>query len=374
MTRPTGPGERSLRSPPTSIVTMTPKILMQVRPQVHAELRHWIDRARKIPDPELRKQALASIATKSFHCEGGGMYGLLAGARSHDAVRFIVAYQTISDYLDNLCDRSTSLDPDDFRLLHTSMRDALTPGSGPDDYYRLRDEQDDGGYLAALVTTCHEVLAALPAYEAIAPHLLELVEHYSSLQVYKHVRPEDRVPLLEAWFEEQRDALPPMAWYEFAACSGSTLGIFCLVSRACQEDCTPALAQRMRNAYFPWVQGLHILLDYLIDQEEDRRGGDLNFCSYYPDEQEMVARISHFYRRANASVSGLPDARFHRLITKGLLGIYCSDKKVHSQKDVRLAARKLAPLSGTGGVFFYFACWTYRRMAVSDPRSGHRSR
>src|SRR5660397_104565 len=138
---------------------MTPKILFQVRPCVRAHLRHWIDQARKIPSPELRKQALASSADKTFHCEGGGIYGLLAGDCSREAIRFIVAYQTISDYLDNLCDRSTSLDPDHFRLLHTSMRHALTPGAEPDDYYRLGDEQDDGGYLSALVATCQAVLA-----------------------------------------------------------------------------------------------------------------------------------------------------------------------------------------------------------------------
>ena len=48
MTRPTGRDERSFLPPPTNIVTMTWKILAQVRPQVHAELRHWIDRARKM--------------------------------------------------------------------------------------------------------------------------------------------------------------------------------------------------------------------------------------------------------------------------------------------------------------------------------------
>ncbi|MCJ7832101.1 MAG: tetraprenyl-beta-curcumene synthase family protein [Actinobacteria bacterium] len=346
---------------------------MQVRPQVHEELRHWTDRARKIPSPELREQALASIATKAFHCEGGGIYGLLAGSRTREAVRFIVAYQTISDYLDNLCDRGTSLDPEDFALLHTSMRDALTPGAEVGDYYAQREERDDGGYLAALVATCQEVLAVLPGYEVIAPHLYELVEYYCSLQVNKHVSVEERVPRLQAWFEEQEAGLPPMSWYEFGACSGSTLGIFCLVARACQPDCTPVVAKRIRDAYFPWVQGLHILLDYLIDQDEDRRAGDLNFCTYYPDDREMVARLSHFYREANVSVSALPDARFHRLITKGLLGIYCSDRKVHAQPDVRLAARKLAPLGGVGGVFFYFVCWAYRRMAVSDPQSGHRA-
>ncbi|HEY5528081.1 MAG TPA: tetraprenyl-beta-curcumene synthase family protein [Thermoleophilia bacterium] len=357
---------RAQAPPPTNVLTMTAKVFLQVRPQVHEHLQHWVGQARKIPSPELQKQALASIAGKTFHCEGGGIYGLLAGDRYREAIRFIVAYQTISDYLDNLCDRGTSLDPDDFRLLHSSMRHALTPGAKLDDYYRLRDERDDGGYLAGLVMTCQEVLAGLPAYKLIAPHLVELADYYCALQVYKHVRPEERVLLIQTWFDEHKSAFPPMTWYEFSACCGSTLGIFCLAAHACREDCTALLARTTRDAYFPWVQGLHILLDYLIDQDEDRRGADLNFCSYYPDHREMLARLSHFYRQANLSVSALPYTRFHRLINRGLLGIYCADKKVYQQKEVRVAARKLVLQGGTEGLFFYLVCWLYRRAAASD--------
>ena len=312
-------------APPTNILTMTPKIFFEVRPCVHAHLRHWTGRARTIPSPELRKQALASIADKTFHCEGGGIYGLLAGDRCRDVVRFIVAYQTISDYLDNLCDRSTSLDPDDFRALHASMRDALTPAAEPGDYYRFRAGHDDGGYLSALVKTCQQVLGGLPAYVVIAPHLYEPADYYCALQVCKHVCVEERVPLLQAWFGEHARPVPPMAWYEFAACSGSTLGVFCLVAHAGHRGCTAELAREIRDAHFPWVQGLHILLDYFIDQEEDRRAGDLNFCSYYRDQQEMVTRLSHFYRHADLSVCALPYARFHRLVNKGLLAVYCAD-------------------------------------------------
>ena len=68
-----------------------------VLPRVHRYLSEWKDRARGIPDPELRKQALMSIDTKTFHCEGGSLYGLLAGAMKDDAIRFIVAYQTVSE-------------------------------------------------------------------------------------------------------------------------------------------------------------------------------------------------------------------------------------------------------------------------------------
>ncbi|WP_156112710.1 DUF2600 family protein, partial [Halobacillus sp. BBL2006] len=97
------------------------KVYRRIFPAVHQELNYWIERAQAIPNDELRTQALSSIEDKTFHCEGGSIYAVLAGDNWKDAIRFIVAYQTISDYLDNLCDRSTSMDPTDFRMLHQSM-------------------------------------------------------------------------------------------------------------------------------------------------------------------------------------------------------------------------------------------------------------
>ena len=366
------------------MLTMAAGALCRVLPEVETHLQGWRARAEEIPSPDLRTQALASIDTKAFHCAGGGMYGLLAGERRPEAIRFIVAYQTISDYLDNLCDRSVSLDPDDFHLLHTSMLDALTPGAARRDaartpdaapgtagapaaqaarYYRLREEQNDGGYLAGLVATCQEVLSGVTDYEVIAPHLHELAGHYCALQVHKHFRPEERIPVMQTWVAEHPEALPPMTWYEFSACSGSTLGIFALVAYALGRGCDATLARSVREAHFPWVQGLHILLDYLIDQAEDRDGGDLNFCAYYPDEAEMAARLTHFYRQANASVSGLPHAGFHRLINQGLLGIYGSDPKVRRQEQVGRATRGLIRSGGGAAWFFYLGCRVYRRVA-----------
>lgn len=354
--------ERHLVNDPTFLWKMTTKIILQVRPDVHRCLQEWKKRAQKIPDPELRKQAIMSIETKDFHCEGGAIYALLAGDRYHEAIRFIIAYQTISDYLDNLCDRSTSLNPDDFQALHESMPHALSPGVSGVQYYRLRHEQNDGGYLAALVETCQDVLGKLPSYPAIAPALLELAKYYCDLQVYKHVIVEERVPRLKAWFETHKDHLPEMGWYEFAACAGSTLGIFCLVAHAFHDDCSDELVRHIKNAYFPWVQGLHILLDYLIDQEEDRKGGDLNFCSYYHDSDEMTVRLMHFYKQADMSISRLPNARFHHMINRGLLGMYLADRKVDQQKDVRKVAKKMIHLGGFVTLFFFLHCWVYRRI------------
>ena len=118
------------------------KVYQNVIPTVHQYLNRWNKLAEEIPDLELRKQALMSIRSKMFHCEGGGIYGLLAGDYWEEAIKFIVAYQTISDYLDNLCDRSTSLNPDDFRALHESIYHALTPDAECTNYYRFREEQN----------------------------------------------------------------------------------------------------------------------------------------------------------------------------------------------------------------------------------------
>lgn len=347
---------------PTNFISLTTKMILKVQPVTHSCLREWRERARRIPDPELRRQALASIETKTFHCEGGSLYGLLAGLQYKDAIQFIVAYQTISDYLDNLCDRSTSQDPDDFRALHESMLHALTPGAPLAAYYRFRREQDDGGYLGELVQVCQAVLDRLPNYPFGAEALRELAGLYVDLQVHKHVRKDERVPRLQAWFTRHEKNLPSMAWYEFAACTGSTLGIFCLVSQLFHPATGDDLVDRIKNAYFPWVQGLHILLDYLIDQEEDRTGLDLNFCSYYETSEHLSSRLSHFYSEAQASVASLPDAGFHRLITRGLLSIYLADSKVSRQKDVRMISRKLLRLGGREAFFFYLHCWIYRRL------------
>lgn len=347
---------------PTSFISLTTKMILKVQPLTHFYLRQWKERAGRIPDPELRKQALASIATKMFHCEGGALYGLLAGLHYKEAIAFIVAYQTISDYLDNLCDRSTSQDPDDFRALHESMLQALLPDTPLSDHYRFRRERDDGGYLIALIQACRKVLSGLPDDHLGATALEELARFYVDLQVHKHVQEEERLPRLQAWFEGHAKDLPPMAWYEFAACTGSTLGIFCIVSQLFNPSTSAVLISQMKNVYFPWVQGLHILLDYLIDQEEDRGGQDLNFCSYYENKEKMTERIGYFYHKAQTSVACLPDAKFHRLITRGLLSIYLADHKVTRQKDVRDISGKLLSMGGKEAFFFYLHCWIYRRL------------
>lgn len=347
---------------PLKPISLMSKVYRKILPNVHHELDYWKERAAEIPNDELRKQALLSIEHKTFHCEGGSILALLAGRRYKKAIRFIVAYQTISDYLDNLCDRSTSIDAADFAALHEAMEDALSIHAEERNYYRMRADQDDGGYLAELVATCQDVLCNLENYGMIKEYLHELCSYYCSLQIHKHVEVEERVPRLQSWFSAHKEEIPDMSWYEFSACSGSTLGVFCLISYAMRPDFKEKYADNIRDGYFPYIQGLHILLDYFIDQEEDITGGDLNFCFYYEDENELFTRLKHFIVEADRHTKKLPHKQFHQMINRGLLGVYLSDDKVKKQKGVFKMAKKMIKFAGTTSLFFYLNGRVYRKV------------
>ncbi len=314
------------------------------------ELAGWHERAEAIPDPELRRQALASLRLKRFHADGGAVYatGAPPGPDRDRLVRLIVAFQTISDYLDNLCDRAGSLDPEEFRRLHGAMTDAVGPtAQGP------YDGREDGGYLEALVATCRREIARLPGYPQVAPHVAELVGLYCDLQVHKHVRHEERAPRLREWAPGGE-----LDWWEFSAATGSTLGIFALFMAALDPDLPPEAAGAVHEAYFPWVGALHILLDYLIDLEEDREGGDLNFVAQYPSPERAYARIEWLLGRSLEAVPTLPAARFHRLVVQGVVAMYLSDPK--AQRHRRFAA-ELSARAGHATVPLHLAARAYRR-------------
>ncbi|UOQ94194.1 tetraprenyl-beta-curcumene synthase family protein [Halobacillus shinanisalinarum] len=355
------------RQVPTNALHLMIRVYKDIFPGVHSELNHWINKAKAIPNSELKNQALASIESKTFHCEGGSIYALLAGERWKESIRFIVAYQTISDYLDNLCDRSTSMDPSDFRMLHQAMIDALTPENNIKDYYYYREDKNDGGYLVELVQTCQSVLREAEGYAGVYQYTHKLGGLYSDLQVHKHVIEEERIPRLKSWFKDYQRSWPNLEWFEFSACSGSTLGIFCLISYTLSGQMTDQLAQQIGESYFPFMQGLHILLDYYIDQQEDEEEGDLNFCSYYDHGDQMKQRFVFFVKQTNQEVQKLPDTIFHQMIHEGLVGMYLADRKVSNIQHAKDFVKELLKVSGKKATFFYFNTKIYHKLKPGKP-------
>ncbi|MBP3949832.1 tetraprenyl-beta-curcumene synthase family protein [Bacillus suaedae] len=345
---------------PTKPIPLLIDIYRQVLPTVHTHFDKWKVRATQIPNSELRSQAMDALEKKEFHCEGGGVFGL-AAERFDELIQFIIAYQIICDYLDNLCDQSPALDPNDFRQLHQALLDALTPGAEPKNYYLYHEEQEDGGYLHELIQTCQKVLVTFPSFSVVQSAMLELSGFYGDLQVHKHVKKEERIPRLEEWFNLHKDLVPDMTWFEFSACTGSTLGIYTLATYATRKGLTKETAIKLKNGYFPWVQGVHLLLDYFIDQEEDIADDELNFLFYYENEEQMIERFRFFVMKAEECLSSLPDPEFHRMILKGILAMYISDEKVQKDKEMKKKSKKMIKLGGLPTMIFYLNSWMMRR-------------
>ncbi|PYZ95542.1 tetraprenyl-beta-curcumene synthase [Alteribacter lacisalsi] len=348
--------------------TMVYHVYKKIVPEVHNILAEWRVRAEQIENDELREFALESIDENTFHSEGGGVFALLTDEEKRsDVLWFIVTYQIICDYLDSLCDQSESLDPNDFRSLHEALRQALAPGTLQDVYYEHRAEKEDNGFLSSLVAVCQKKIQTFESFAEAQSAMEELSLHYRNLQVYKHVKKEDREPFLMEWYEETKQQVPDvrnMRWYEFAAGTGSTLGVYTLAAYASKGGLNEEEAHRIKSCYFPYAQGLHILLDYFIDQEEDLADDELNFCTYYRDEDDMVERMSGFKAEAEKRLGEMPDAGFHKLINKGIIAIYLADEKVQTDPEMKRTARRMIRFGGASTVFFYLNSWVFRK--VSD--------
>lgn len=328
--------------------------------QVKGLLKEWEEEAGLCVDDELRKQALSSIHTKDFHCQGGAVFVVPYRHTETHLLRLIVAYQTLCDYLDNLCDRASCTDGAAFRQLHESLIDALTPGNPSQDYYCLYPYKRDNGYIAKLVQECRRSLQDLPSYQVVYEDVIKLTHLYIDLQVKKHIELGQREATLKSWAQGHLGDYPDILWQEFAAASGSTLAVFALFGLASQAGVDRRESKKVVDTYFPWICGLHILLDYFIDQEEDRRGGDLNFTFYYPDNHVTMSRLKTFIGEAHKMVQNLEQAGFAKTVVEGLLAMYLSDKKV-GQLGFENMARELINESGDGALNTYRLCRLVRK-------------
>lgn len=332
----------------------------KVFPLVKQELNRWQRTAAQIPDVRLNQQATESIRLKAFHCQGGSIFALYPGVNRAEAIQFIIAYQTMSDYLDNLVDTLEVQDELAFSQLHLAMQEALNPDAVPSDYYLYYPYREDGGYLERLVKTCQENVRKLPSYKVVQEEAIKFAKLYSFLQTYKHLAVEEREGKMLNWINPYLIEYPEITTWEFAAATGSTLGIFSLYAVGFNPQLTAKQVAKISQAYFPWICGLHILLDYFIDLREDRETSQLNFVAYYEHTSKTFQRLYLFVENSLKQAERLDHPKFHRAVVQGLLAMYLSDEK-GMDKDIRSVTKRLLGKSGLGVNLLYWLCCQLRK-------------
>jgi tetraprenyl-beta-curcumene synthase len=322
-------------------VSAATRYWLTVYPQVRREVDHWRRRARSIASPGLRTLALQNLDTEDTNLEGAAAFAtFVAPIYRGRVIRAQVAFQAAYDYADSLAETPSSNPASNARQLHLSLLAAVAPTVQRHNYYAQHTEDDDGGYLVALVKAARTSLIVLPSYETVSQLL--------QVGVARIVQYQTRIGeprQLAAWMLTRMVPDCRLAWWELAAAGGSSMGVFALMASAARPSVGTRELTDIERAYFPWIGALHTLLDSLIDRPDDLAVEQHSLVDYYGSEQVMIERLTLLATEARRKAQALPDGRDHTLILAGMVGLYLSSTQA-ATSPARLVGARLKKIIG----------------------------
>jgi tetraprenyl-beta-curcumene synthase len=340
-----------------------------VFPEVRRGLRRWDRRAQQIPDPTLRAQALAKLSGERFNTEvAATLATLVPPLRRRAVTEAIVPLEVMYDYLDGISEQPGPDALADGRGLYRAFADAMAPAGPLADYYRHHPQRDDGGYLAALASSCRRALWSLPAAPVVAPTAQAVLARCGEAQTRTHAVAQLGAGQLQAWASAQPEAARLRWWEVGAGAAASVLAGHALVALAADPATTADDAERVAAAYFATC-ALTTLLDSLIDAEADAAAGAHPYLGYYASEAEATERLGALAREAVAAVERLPRAPHHLMTMTGAVAFYLSAPGARGAGRRRLTApiaRELRPLLGPS--LAIFAAWRGARRGACIAR------
>jgi tetraprenyl-beta-curcumene synthase len=303
--------------------------LRRIVPLASAELAAIRERAARIPDEALRREALSSVDGKAYHVAGACILATFLppeAARRYTAI--VAPLESIYDYLDNLCDRHPEVAIEAYPVLHRAIADALDPSAAPREYYELGPAGDDGGYLRWLVTRTQDGLREVPGHERLLEPFREAAGLYGEMQTYKHYAAGVRERSLREWYAARRRD-DELEWHEFACAAGSQFQVYAPLYELLAGR--PEAIEAAYRAHFPAVAALHVLLDSYIDQAEDREHGELCFAAVYESPERLLDRVAYLAGSAKRRFQALPEPAQHRFVLRVMALFYLTHPKVYAQ-------------------------------------------
>jgi tetraprenyl-beta-curcumene synthase len=300
-----------------------------VFPRVWLHIARWRRQAQRIPDPQLRRLALQALE-KRGNIEGAAAFAAFA-PRAHRATvtQAVSSFQAAYNFLDMLGEQPSADPVADGRRLHEALLYALDPVAQPLDWYEYHPQREDGRYLMGMLDNCRAAVARLPSYDAVASSARAAAARIVAFQSLNLSESQGNHEALEQW---AREANPPGAglqWWETAAAAGSSLGVYALIAAAAETRLDAGEVDALEYAYFPWIGGLHSLLDNLIDKREDEAAGHRSLVEYY-GPQRAAQRMRWLAQEAMRVAQELPHNRRHVVILAAMIGNYLSTPEARS--------------------------------------------
>jgi len=332
--------------------------------QVTNEMRHWRARAELIPSGPIREDALHALASKRTHADGAALFSILPRRRNRNLLRLLVAYELILDFLDNVSERHRT--ENNGRELHLALIDAVDPNRTPADYYRHHPWNDDGGYLKALVESCQRRCRALPSFEQIRVVIAREAGRTQVLALNHLSDPDERDAALRHWAALECPDDHALSWYELGGAASASLVVLALLTLAADTGVSAELIETTRQAYWPWMSLVAVMLDSYADQAEDSLSGDHSYVAHYPSRARCVHRLSECIDRAAVGVLSLPRGHKHAVILGSMVAMYLSKDSARAP-DMEHDTRALAKAGGS------LACLLLPVLRLWRTRYAHRA-
>lgn len=312
-------------------------------PALACEHRAWRASATKIPNREMRRDALVALDRKRGHAAGAALFAILPRHRDRNLLRLLVAYETIWDFLDTSSERAP--EERNGRQLHLALIDALDPDRPCSDYY-LYHPWDDDGYLASLVASCRACCLALPGYRRARPVLINEAWRAQVLALNHELDHERREVTLQDWSRKEAPLEPELAWYELSGAASASLAIHALLALAAQPcRCNMVEINRVRDAYNPWISAATTMLDSYVDQLEDAANGDHSYIAHYPTPHVAITRTCWLIQQSITRATALANGSRHAVIVAAMIAMYLS-KESAEDAQLRQTSRTLARAGG----------------------------
>lgn len=324
---------------------------LSIYPTVKREVKHWRIHAAAIPDPVLRRHALASLWEKRRHAEGAAAFAVISPrAARKPVIRFLVAFQVLYDYLDTISEQPDADDPLlDTLQLHTALTDALMPGVAQGAAYAFHPRQDDGGYVDQLVEICRACCTALPAFSTVAPQVRSAARLAMQSQGYNHVLPVAPADFLSdvvvPWAAKEGGDAYGLTWWEVVGATGSSLAILVLVAAAADPALERRESQAIHDVYVPWAGAVLALIDSLIDQTHDSTDQTHSLVARYASADVAAERVSAFVDRALALTRDTRQPERHALIVASMIALFASAPAARDA-DARHAIQRALDAAG----------------------------
>lgn len=318
-----------------------------VFPRVIREAAAWRRRANEIPDPVLRRTALANLSAERLNLDGAAAFAaFVPDAHRAAVVRAQVAFQVAYDYVDTLAEQPCRDPVRNGKRLHRVLGAALDLGGPRIDYYAHHPQRDDAGYLHDIVETCRAALGTLPSYASIAVPARRAAARIVSYQSLNLGESRGGHIALKRWARARKPLGSDLRWWEIAASAGSSLGIFVLIAAAAERVVCTEEAAVLESAYFPWIGSLHTLLDSLVDKQEDAAAGQRSLLDYYDSPQETATRLGLLAAESLSRIQALPCGRQHLLVLAGMASHYLCMPAASEPYALPAARRVLRTLGG----------------------------